>query len=166
MTTPLAEVFRHHQWANLRVLDFCAELDEAALAADAVGTYGPVRDTLLHLCAAEERYVFAFGVSAPGKPIREDEPFPGFEELRRRAEASGGALIEIAGTLEPGRILEGTRRDQKYAIPAAVFLAQAINHATEHRAHICTALTQHGLGPPVVDAWQWAREGNSGPGEQ
>jgi uncharacterized damage-inducible protein DinB len=45
--------------------------------------------------------------------------------------------------------------DQSYELPAALLLVQAINHATEHRTQIKTALTQAGITPPELDGWTW-----------
>lgn len=44
-----------------------------------------------------------------------------------------------------------------YAVPTSVFLAQTINHATEHRSHIRTILSSHGITPPEIDGWLWLR---------
>jgi uncharacterized damage-inducible protein DinB len=156
VSAPLTELYRHHLWANLRLLDACAPLGDDVLDAGAAGTYGSVRATLVHLLAAEERYMAAFGVEPPGEPLREGT-WPGLDELRRRAEKSGEALISTADSLEPGRLLTGERGGRKYAIPATVFLTQAINHGTEHRAHVATCLTQAGVTPPGMDAWEWVR---------
>jgi uncharacterized damage-inducible protein DinB len=38
-------------------------------------------------------------------------------------------------------------------VPKAVILAQAINHATEHRAQIMAILTHLGIQPPELDLW-------------
>jgi len=57
MASTLSEPFRHNLWANLRLLDVCAGLSEAQLDLTALGTYGRVRDTLVHLIAGEGRYV-------------------------------------------------------------------------------------------------------------
>jgi uncharacterized damage-inducible protein DinB len=35
---------------------------------------------------------------------------------------------------------------------------QAINHATEHRSQVMTALTQVGITPPDLDGWSWSGE--------
>ena len=43
--TALVTLFRHNLWANLGLIDACATLDEAQLAATAVGTYGTIYDT-------------------------------------------------------------------------------------------------------------------------
>ena len=57
MTTGLADCFRYNLWANLRLLDACACLSDSQLDAPAApGTFGSVRETLMHLFTAEEGY--------------------------------------------------------------------------------------------------------------
>ncbi len=153
MATILAELFQHNRWANLRLLDACARLTDDQLNAAAPGTYGRVRDTLVHMLAAEERYVGLLTGEQPKKPLRESEGYPGIPELRKRARRSGQALIEVAARARPNRILRGVRRGKPYAISIEVVLVQAINHATEHRAHIVTSLSQHGVTVPDLDGW-------------
>ena len=45
-----------------------------------------------------------------------------------------------------------------YPLPASTLYAQAINHATEHRSHIATILTQQGIEPPDFSGWAWNDE--------
>ena len=159
MPTALVELYKHNLWANLRLLDLCAGLNDEQLDAAAPGTYGRVRDTLVHIFAAEERYVKLFTGSQPEHPLRESEGFPGIEELRERARRSGEALIEVAGRFRSSRILRGKwRSGEPYTLRAVVPMVQAINHATEHRAHIVTVLSQHGVQPPDLDGWAYGVE--------
>lgn len=160
MDTTLVELFRHNQWANLRLLDACAGLDDEQLDASAVGTYGRVRDTLVHLLAAEERYVAHLTGQAPERPLRESEGFPGIEELRSRAQRSGEALIQIAMNDPYTEVLQGTYRGEPYSLRAVVPLVQAINHAHEHRAHVMTILTQQGVEPPDLSGWAFGEAMN------
>jgi len=44
---------------------------------------------------------------------------------------------------------DGTLRN----VPKTILLAQATNHATEHRTQIMTILTQLGIQPPELDRW-------------
>ncbi|RIK37445.1 MAG: hypothetical protein DCC55_24255 [Chloroflexi bacterium] len=55
--TPLAELLHHHLWANLRLLDTCAALDEEQLGASTPGTFGSIRATLFHIARAEQSYL-------------------------------------------------------------------------------------------------------------
>lgn len=153
MNELLAQFYRHNRWANLRLLDLCAGLSEAQWEASAPGTYGAVRDTFVHLLAAEQRYVSLLAGETAPQLVSERDPFPGLDHLCAGAEWSGGALIRIAAEMEPDRILRGEYRGERYEMPVAVPLIQAINHATEHRAHIVGILSQHGVEPPEIDGW-------------
>ncbi len=163
--THLTSMFRHNLWANLRLVDACATLDDEQLATVVPGTYGAARDTLLHLAAAESRYVLAMrGVSADeftpeSTPVSEARGFPGVGPLRAAIEASGLAFIEFARSTPDGAVLRGRRGGETYEMRASVVLVQAINHATEHRAQVMAAMTQAGVEPPVLDAWTWAQAG-------
>ncbi len=158
MTSALSELFKHNLWANLRLLDVCAGLDEAGLAAGVPGTYGSLRDTFVHLVAAEGRYVALLSDRQPDQSFNERTGFPGWEALRERARHSGEALIAIAQDFDAARVLRGTRNGEAYELPAVVPMLQAINHATEHRTHIATILTQQGVEPPVLDGWHYNEE--------
>jgi len=59
MTTGLPDFFKYNLCANRRLLDMCEKLSDAQLDATMIGTYGSVRETLLHLFAAEEGYARA-----------------------------------------------------------------------------------------------------------
>jgi hypothetical protein len=88
---------------------------------------------------------------------------PDLATLREHARRSGEAFIAYAETVEGNPILDVTWHGQSYEMPAALFLVQAINHATEHRTQIKTALTQAGITPPELDGWTWndARRGET-----
>jgi uncharacterized damage-inducible protein DinB len=51
--------------------------------------------------------------------------------------------------------MQGTWNGEPYTMDAAVFLIQAINHATEHRAHVVSILTQNGIDVPSLDGWTY-----------
>lgn len=154
----VAEFFRHNLWANLRVLDACAALPNDILDASVSGTYGSIRNTLVHLFAGEGRYVVAFTNEEPDLPLAESDPFPGFDLLRKRASMSGEALIDLAAACPPDRVLTGAYRGQPYNMRAAFLFTHAIDHAVEHRTHIETILTQQGIEPPETDGITYWRE--------
>ena len=96
MTTGLPDLFKYNLWANLRLLDACAQLSDAQLDTTTKGTFGSVRETLMHLFAAEEGYARSLTGTSPTPLLNELTTFPGFDELRRRAKGSGEALIMFA----------------------------------------------------------------------
>lgn len=164
MDTTLVALYRHNLWANLRLLDACADLDEETLGAGVAGTYGSVQETLVHILWNEENYVGLLTGDRPETSLRDlfqAEGFPGFDELRRRARRSGEALIELAGDDPHARELQGSFQGRPYTMSASIPLMQAIHHAHDHRSQIATALTQQGVEPPDLSAWtyNWSRPG-------
>ena len=65
---------------------------------------------------------------------------------------TGTRLLRAAETIPADQPIE---RDPGEQIPASVILVQAINHATEHRAHATTILSQLGIVPPPIDGWHY-----------
>ena len=155
MTTGLADFFKHNLWANLRLLDVCANLSDAQLDATTRGTFGSVRATLMHIVAGEEGYVQRFTGQRPEPALREHDPFPGFDELRRRARQSGEEMIAIAEQWEQGEVLYLSYQGRFFAVPAIFVLIQAINHTTDHRSQIATVLSQQDVTLPELDGWAY-----------
>ncbi|HET8910730.1 MAG TPA: DinB family protein [Ktedonobacteraceae bacterium] len=156
MTTGLPDFFKYNLWANRRLLDACADLTDEQLDATTIGTFGSVREILMHLFAAEEGYAFSFTGTTPQPPLKKIGNFVGFDELRRRAELSGNELIAISEQRDMGQIFyldEGT-----YEAPAVIVAIQAISHAVDHRSQISTLLTQQGIEPPDMDSWSYNDE--------
>ena len=156
MTTGLPDFFRYNLWANLRLLDECAQLSDAQLDATMKGTYGSVRETLMHLFAAEEGYVGALTGQRPEPALHESAPFAGFDELRRRAERSGEELISFAEQAEEADVNKILHLDGgTYDAAVIIVLIQAINHAIDHHSQISTVLSQQDCEPPDLDGWSY-----------
>jgi uncharacterized damage-inducible protein DinB len=157
----IVDLFKHNLWANVRLLDACALLSAEDLAAECEGTYGALGDTIVHLLASEGRYVHAF-TKVPGDlPLQEGDP-PDFDVMRKRVHMSGEALIEIAGETTADLILKGEYGGRPYEMRGVMLLGQAINHATEHRAHVAAIMTQRGLTPPRMDMLGYWMAGQGG----
>jgi uncharacterized damage-inducible protein DinB len=155
MTPILADLFRHNLWANLALVDRCAALPEGMLGMNVPGTYGTIRDTLLHIAGPEERYLTAItGAPEIRNPVLE-ETNPDLATVREHLRRSGEGFIAFAEAVEGDPNLRVLWHGETHEAPASLFLVQAINHATEHRSQIMTALTQAGVTPPDLDGWTW-----------
>jgi uncharacterized damage-inducible protein DinB len=154
MSAGLADFFRYNLWANQTLLDFCEPLTDAQLDASAAGVYGSVRAILTHLFSSEESYAGRVGGQAPGPRLMESDAFPGFDELRRRAEQSGQALIAFAEQATEEDLTRILHLDNgTYDAPVYINLIQAINHAIDHRSQIATILSQQGIELPDLAGW-------------
>jgi uncharacterized damage-inducible protein DinB len=154
MASALLSLFDHNRWANVSLLDTCQRLNDDQLDVTSAGAYGSIRDTLLHLAAAEERYLSIFTGHQREDPIREGT-FPSFEALAERLAESGKELIGLAEKMKATDVLQGRRGGVLQPVPAPVVLVQIINHATEHRTNITTILSQLGVDYSRVDGWAY-----------
>jgi uncharacterized damage-inducible protein DinB len=149
----LPDFFRYNLWANLRLLDACAQLSDEQLDMTMTGTFGSIRDTLVHLFGAEEGYAGHFTGTPPVPRLRDFPTFAGFDELRRRAHMSGNELVAIAEHGDIDQIFH--LDDGTYTVPAIIVLIQAINHGDDHRSQIATLLSRQGIEPPDIDGWSY-----------
>lgn len=156
-TDTLTTIFRHNLWANLKLLERCAQLTREQLDASISGAFGSIGDTLQHLVTAEQNYFSR--ISTGQRRHRLDEaPRLTLPEMMESVRATGLGLIEWASKVQAGDTVQmdwdGTPRD----VPKTIILTQVINHATEHRAQIMVTLTQLGIEPPDLQSWAYFDE--------
>ncbi|TAK11579.1 MAG: damage-inducible protein DinB [Anaerolineae bacterium] len=149
----LARIFEHNQWANARIIDACAALtDEQLDAAPATAARGTIRETLLHLVGSEGWYLNRL---TGQERTLDEKAAPGFDELRKSAEASGAGLLALArDPASKDWTVQYTASDG-YVVTPWVVMVQVINHASEHREQIKSMLTALGITPPDIDGWDY-----------
>ncbi len=150
----LTTIFSHHLWANLRLLDLCAELNDEQLNATISGTFGSIRETLQHIALAEQSYFSR--ISTGQRYHRPEDVSPmNIKEIIASVRETGLGLIDWANKVQATEEVlidwDGTIRD----VPKTIILTQVINHATEHRAQIMVILTQLGIQPISLDSWTY-----------
>jgi uncharacterized damage-inducible protein DinB len=158
MSLLAAEFLRQNNWANLVLIDFLARLPDETLDAGAPGTYGTLRDTVLHMVGSLSFYhiVLTGAAPEPDSIIDPSEPWPGYDAVRAAAEGWGKALEALAERSPHAWPIEAPYdEDYEPGMSAAVPLVQVVNHCTDHRSQIATMLTQMGIEPPELDSWAW-----------
>ncbi len=98
----LEALFHQNTWANLKLLAFCKGLSAEQLDATTVGTYGSIRDTLLHVVRAEVGYVSRVNAKQPAEPPPRDH-FPGFPVLADTVRWAGDELLALALSAPAGQ---------------------------------------------------------------
>lgn len=154
MNHALHDLARHNAWATAELITFCHRLDEPTLQATVPGTYGTIIATLRHLVDSEASYLFRLHGALAGYPWPADDAV-GLEVLAERADLIARTWEQfLAGDVDTERRMEARGSDPpRYTTPAGVMLAYVFEHATEHRAHICTILGARGYEAPDVSAW-------------
>ena len=157
---PIVVLFRHNLWANLRLIDACASLNETQLETSAVGVYGSIYRTLRHIVGAEQGYLILFTGRQPELRLRREDS-PELAVIREQAQQTGERLIAYAASVAPDDVAYGdddADENVVWPIPAGFLLNQVINHATEHRAQVMTIMTQLGIEPPDLSGWKYMDE--------
>jgi uncharacterized damage-inducible protein DinB len=156
-TSVLTTLFAHNAWANLKLLDFCAHLSDAQLNATAIGGFGSIRDTLLHIVGAEVSYVERVNGKLPAVPLAPNQ-FPPFEVLKDAVRWAGDELLQLALSARTDTSVRQRPPRQRIEYKLASLMVQAITHSTEHRTQISAIITQLGLEPPDMSGWQYMEE--------
>lgn len=153
----LANIFQHHRWSNLVLIDFLSGLTDEQLELTVPGTYGSSINTIRHLISGDADYVRIIP-DAPRVPqIARDGPFGGWDELRRVADAADTALIAYVDGLTDDMFFIDMDDGEEFTLARSILLAQIIHHATEHRSQIRTTLSAHGIKPPEISLWAWRK---------
>jgi uncharacterized damage-inducible protein DinB len=151
----LDDAFAHHVWATTRLIDACLALNTKQLATTVPGTYGSMIETMRHLVEGDSDYLSIMTGDRAHLIETEHMDLP---ELRVAMENDGAPWASfLKGDLDPDAMVKEIDDDDGFERDATIGirLAQALNHGTDHRSQICTALTALGVEPPGIDVWTY-----------
>jgi uncharacterized damage-inducible protein DinB len=151
------ELVRHHAWATLQLIDYCANLSADILKRTVPATDRSILQMLTHIVGTEQSYLQSITGSAAAQAIRRGEVID-LPDLRQRFDLLSPRWQHVLDRLDELDITLPAE-ESRPATPHAQYLlvVQAIVHGSEHRAQICTALSLLGLNPPTIDGWKyWA----------
>lgn len=150
---PPRELFRHHAWATQALIDHCAGLPPDTLQATAPGTTDTIHHTLVHLVAADGRYLWLMTGAMPS--VRESAP-PPLDQLRAHFVEQVRRWEEVLDRVDELDVTIPARDDQP-AMPHArnLLLLQALHHGNDHRTHVCTILGACGLPAADISGWEY-----------
>jgi uncharacterized damage-inducible protein DinB len=152
MSSSLLEAaYAHHVWATLRVIDACLDLSAEELETSVPGTRGPILETLRHVVESDAFDLFIL-TTDPAYNVETEHM--SLVEAREVMERNGSGWTEfVSGPIDPDAVVaEVDPNDgfQRWA-PVGYRLAGVLDHGTDHRSQICTALTTIGVEPPRID---------------
>ena len=146
----LRQLLDYHYWARNRVLDAAERLSAENLTRDLGSSFKSVRDTLVHLYAAEWIWCSRWQGTSP-TAMPQGEAFRDVRALREeweRLEGTMNAVLDGFGG-DVDRVIE--YRDLKgttWRQPYGEMLQHVINHASYHRGQVTTLLRQLQAAPP------------------
>ena len=154
LAAAIRTLYAYNAWANARVLDAAARLSPAQLLAADGGGYGSVRDTLVHIAAAEWLYLERWRGRSP-TALWDPAAYPDVTAIRASWVAvEGEARAFVAGLREDdvGRVVAYVNlQGETWAYPLWHELLHQANRATQHRSEVAAALTRFGRSPGWLD---------------
>ena len=141
----------YHYWARDRVLDAADPLSPAQFTQDQASSFRSVRDTLVHIYAAESAWYSRWRGESPTALLKPDD-FATVGALRAKwqdLESGVRAFLEGLGPAGLTRVFE--YRMLNGDVRSSIFwhmLQHVVNHASYHRGQVTTMLRQLGAAPP------------------
>ena len=141
----------YHYWARDRAVASAKQLTSEQYTRDMGNSFRSVRDTLVHIYAAD-RVWYARWLGESPRTLIDPESFPdvsslveAWEELERRCRS----LLDDMGPDGPDRVMRYTLLSGQQS--TGVFwqmLQHVVNHGSYHRGQLTTMLRQLGAPPP------------------
>lgn len=154
LTSHFRMMARYNSWANARLYDAAAGLDETQYKADRGAFFKSVHGTLNHLLVTDRIWMQRFTGEGEAPARLDAILFETLDALRAARLAEDGRIVayvdglddtRIAGTISYRRVSSPEQFVQQLA-PA---LAHWFNHQTHHRGQAHVLLT--GLGQPSTE---------------
>jgi uncharacterized damage-inducible protein DinB len=145
------DAFAHHVWATIALIDACEALSPEQARHMVPGTRGPIVETLAHIVDADA-WDLAVIEGANLADIRDAGLDLG--ALRAAMERNGARWLSfLSGSPDPDAMVTEVDPEDGFRRIASVGmrLAGSLEHGTDHRSQICTALTTLGIEPPRID---------------
>ena len=158
----LQRLGRYNRWANRRLYQACADLDEDELKRDRGAFFGSIHRTLNHIMVADRIWRARLEGQPHGIKSLDQVLFEDYGALREAREIEDGRIIDLVDGLEPDKVqtvlrytnMAGDARETRRDI---VF-AHIFNHHTHHRGQAHCMLSQAGIDPPELDLIVFMRD--------
>ena len=167
-TQDIRILFDYTYWAFDRVWDSITQITDEQFVSDLGFSSGSIRDQVLHLIGAHQRWVDRMRGRSPS-PYQDQEEFETKEAVRAIWDQAKKEFLEYVSSLDPNQLDEpfhyeiASREIDTHTSRKEILLHLA-NHATDHRAQILTILNLHfGIETPEQDMilYLWEREGEA-----
>ena len=152
----------NNDWANHRLHEACAKLDDDAFHATRTSFFPSIHTTLNHILIVDRFYIDALEREASGRPPHPNPgdifsnpvPCPTVSELRHAQGAADGRLLRYCAQLDDAtldRIVTIVRPQRLQHDTRRRLLAHLFEHQTHHRGQAHAMLAGTTVKPPQLD---------------
>jgi uncharacterized damage-inducible protein DinB len=150
----LERLYNYGYWANNKLLQVVAQLTPEQFTQTVAGSYGSIRNTLVHVLSAEWGWLDRCGGPERGPALKPDD-YPTLESVVERWSTVQGCVREFLSKLNDedlARTVEFTnpRGDKRSGVLGALLQHGAI-HGVHHRGQVALLLRSLGYAPGNFD---------------
>ena len=160
----LQTLFEYGNWANRRLFQVMSQLQPEQFTQPVAGSYGSIRNTMVHVVSAEWGWLDRCGGPARG-PALKPADYPTVQSL---IETCSTVEVHVRGFLtrlkdsDLGRIVEFVLAEKR-SMPLGELMQHAANHGVHHRGQVALLLRALGYTPGNFDILFYHAEKQSGP---
>lgn len=162
----LRRLFDFHYWATRRLLGVAMQLTPGHFTDPVAGSYGSVRNTLVHILSAEWGWLERCGGPRRGERLKPQD-FPEVDALARawaRVEEYVRSFLSVLGNADLGRQVEfAVGGGPRHSMPLGDLMQHAALHAMHHRGQAALLLRMLGYEPGGFDFLLYLVERQSPP---
>ncbi len=150
----LTRRFDYGYWANAKLFAAVLQLTPEQFTQNVAGSYGSVRNTLVHTLSAEWGWFDRCGGPSRGPALKADD-FPTVDSVLntwRTVEANGRAFLASLKDTDLARVIEfSLPQSGPRAMRVGEMLEHAANHGVHHRGQVALLLRVLGYTPGNFD---------------
>ena len=163
----LQRAYDYSYWANKKLFQVLSELTAEEFTRNVAGSYGSIRNTLVHVMSAEWGWLDRCGGHKRGPALKPDD-YPDVESLVERWAAVEGHIRQFLSNLtdeDLERTVEYTnpRGDKRSGVLGSLLQHGAI-HGVHHRGQVALLLRSLGRTPGNFDLLFYDAEHHGGQG--
>jgi uncharacterized damage-inducible protein DinB len=150
----LERIYDYGYWANRKLFNVISQLTSEQFTQDVAGSYGSIRNTLVHTLSAEWGWLDRCGGAPRGAALRAAD-YPTVDALVGRWEQVEGHVRDFLATLKDedlGRPMEfAIGSGPKHVMALGDLLHHGANHGVHHRGQVALLLRALGHVPGNFD---------------
>ncbi len=156
----LERLYDYHYWANRRLLDVVAQLSPEQFTQPVAGSYGSIRNTLVHVMSAEWGWLDRCGGPVRGNRLKAEDYATLDSVLRTWTDVEQKVRAFLSGLTDNDmmRSVDFTLGEQKGTASLEHLMLHAVVHAVHHRGQVAMLLRTLGCAPGNFDLLFYDRE--------
>ena len=150
----LQAIFGYGSWANHKLFDALGQLTPEQFTKDVAGSYGSIRNTLVHALSAEWGWLDRCGGAKRGPALRPDD-YPTLASVSERWQQVEQLMREFLSTLSDADLSRPITfafgDGPSHTKSRGHLLRHAANHGVHHRGQVSLLIRALGYAPGNID---------------